>query len=273
MADFPSSIKTFATLADQADSVLAAHQNERGAEISAIETELGTDPAGSYSTVAERLAGVDTGWTEVSDTWTYASASTITVPSDATATYQKWMRVRFKQGGSYKYFVVKSLTSTVLTVVTNTDYTVANAAITDIAYSFLDKPYGFPDEFNFAPSWTNLTVGSGTVTAKLKASAYGVIKGHVEIVFNSTTIGGSVSISLPVPRGTYGGTPRFLSGNAVLIDAGTASYQGVTFVESSIEVYVSNAASTYVGRTPLSSTVPHTWANTDEMSFNFEYYG
>lgn len=55
MASYPGSIKTFATLVDLADSVLAAHQNDRGAEITAIETELGTDPAGAYSTVADRL--------------------------------------------------------------------------------------------------------------------------------------------------------------------------------------------------------------------------
>lgn len=38
MADFPSSVKTFPTLVDLADSVQAAHQNQRGDEITAIET-------------------------------------------------------------------------------------------------------------------------------------------------------------------------------------------------------------------------------------------
>ncbi|MDL1909685.1 hypothetical protein FBQ81_03175 [Chloroflexi bacterium CFX6] len=55
MASFPSSIKTFPTLVDLADSVLAAHQNERGDEITAIETELGTDPKGSDASVKARL--------------------------------------------------------------------------------------------------------------------------------------------------------------------------------------------------------------------------
>lgn len=40
MADFPSSVKTFPTLVDGADSVLAAHQNERGDEITAVESLL-----------------------------------------------------------------------------------------------------------------------------------------------------------------------------------------------------------------------------------------
>lgn len=55
MADYPSAIKTFATIVDLADSVLAAHQNQRGGEITAIETELGTNPAGAYADVATRL--------------------------------------------------------------------------------------------------------------------------------------------------------------------------------------------------------------------------
>lgn len=40
MASYPSSIKSFSTLVDLADSVLAAHQNERGDEITALETYL-----------------------------------------------------------------------------------------------------------------------------------------------------------------------------------------------------------------------------------------
>lgn len=40
MANFPSTAKTFPTLVDLADSVLAIHQNERGDEINAIETWL-----------------------------------------------------------------------------------------------------------------------------------------------------------------------------------------------------------------------------------------
>lgn len=40
MADFPSSVKTFSTLVDLIDSVLAEHQNERGGEITALEAFL-----------------------------------------------------------------------------------------------------------------------------------------------------------------------------------------------------------------------------------------
>ena len=100
-----------------------------------------------------------TGWTPVSDTWTYASSSTITIPSDGTTTYRRGMKIRFKQGGGYKYYNCKTIAATLLTVVVNTDYTVANAAITDIAYSFAEEPLGFPGQFNFS---TTATYSGGT---------------------------------------------------------------------------------------------------------------
>jgi len=55
-ASYPSAIKTFTTLVDGVDDVLAAHQNDPNAEITAIETELGTNPRGTAADVKTRLA-------------------------------------------------------------------------------------------------------------------------------------------------------------------------------------------------------------------------
>ena len=54
-ASYPSAIKTFTQLVDGVDDVLALHPNERGDEITAIETELGTNPRGSATDVKTRL--------------------------------------------------------------------------------------------------------------------------------------------------------------------------------------------------------------------------
>ena len=51
MPSFPGAIKTFATLVDFVDTYLAAHNNERGDEITAIETELGINPPDVDDTV------------------------------------------------------------------------------------------------------------------------------------------------------------------------------------------------------------------------------
>lgn len=54
-ASYPSAIKTFTQLVDGVDDVLALHPNERGDEITAIETELGTNPRGTATDVKTRL--------------------------------------------------------------------------------------------------------------------------------------------------------------------------------------------------------------------------
>ncbi len=48
MADYPLAVTSFPTLVTGVDWVEADHMNERGAEIVAIETELGVNPSGTY---------------------------------------------------------------------------------------------------------------------------------------------------------------------------------------------------------------------------------
>ena len=55
-ASYPDAIKSFTTKVNGVDDVKAEHINDVQAEISAIETELGTNPRGSYASVAARLA-------------------------------------------------------------------------------------------------------------------------------------------------------------------------------------------------------------------------
>jgi len=59
-ASYPSAIKSFTTLVDGVDDVLAAHQNDQNAEITAIETELGTSPRGTAADVKARLDAAHT---------------------------------------------------------------------------------------------------------------------------------------------------------------------------------------------------------------------
>lgn len=84
------------------------------------------------------------GWAPANETWEYASATTITVPSGATSRYQKGDKIRLKQGGGYKYFYIVSVADKLLTVTGGSDYTVANAAITDNYYSKAMNPQGWP---------------------------------------------------------------------------------------------------------------------------------
>jgi hypothetical protein len=95
------------------------------------------------------------GWINITDTWTYASATTITVPAGAASIYSVGDKIRFKQGGAYKYFYVVDVASTLLTVTGGSDFTVANATLTDNYYSKASTPVGFPQWFNLGiPTWT-----------------------------------------------------------------------------------------------------------------------
>lgn len=91
------------------------------------------------------------GWCDVDEEWAYASASTITVPTGAASRFQVGDRIKLTQT-TVKYFYIVGVADTLLTVNGGTDYTVANAAITNIAYSRFERPFGFPGFFNYAPT-------------------------------------------------------------------------------------------------------------------------
>lgn len=99
-----------------------------------------------HNTTPMRLNGVNDGWQSIGDSWAYASASTITVPSGAASYYQVGGKIKLTQT-TVKYFYIVGVADTVLTVTGGTDYTVANAAISDIGYSNVENPVGFPNSF------------------------------------------------------------------------------------------------------------------------------
>lgn len=152
---------------------------------------------------------VAAGWIDANETWTYASSTTITVPSGATDKYSLGDKIKFKQDGSYKYFYIIGVNSTVLTVTGGSDYSVTNSTITDNYYSKALTPVGFPQYFNWTPTYGG--TGSLTFTSVTTNVARFALVGrsvHVRIQASGTT-GGSQSPALlasaPVaPADTYG---------------------------------------------------------------------
>jgi hypothetical protein len=141
------------------------------------------------------------GWIKVSDTWTYASANTVTVPSDATAKYSVGDKVKFSQT-STKYFYITNVTSTVLTLSGGSDYTVANSAISNIYYSKAATPLGFPSWFNFTPNWTSSgtapAIGNGTFTGQFSVTGK-IVFIQLHFVGGSTTTWGSGNYYVDYP--------------------------------------------------------------------------
>jgi len=133
--------------------------------------------------------GLTTGWYPVTGSWSYLSASSVTVPSGAASRFQVGDKVKFTQT-TPKYFVVSAVTDTTLTFFVNTDYTVANAAISSIYHSHQENPLGYPHWFNCAVTvdWNGTDPTTPTTIAK-----YSVRGRTLEFYFKQTNTGAGSS--------------------------------------------------------------------------------
>lgn len=184
-------------------------------------------------------------WIPVNETWTYASASTITVPTNATTRFTKGVKIRFKQGGGYKYFVANVVAATLLTVVVNTDHTVANSAITDIAISYNTLPDGFPASWTFTSTLTASTTNPTglTTTGKYVVFSWG-IKCFVSSVAGASPTNGSGYYiwSVPFASALAGVGPMHISDANVGRYTGSAYQTGVSILGITSAGLVTNAS-------------------------------
>lgn len=89
MSSFPGSLDSYTTKTDNVDYVLAAHVNSLQSAIVAIETELGTDPAGTVTDVKTRLSKAISG----AGMLQFASATTLTIATGAVTVTQNYHRI------------------------------------------------------------------------------------------------------------------------------------------------------------------------------------
>lgn len=140
---------------------------------------------------------VDTGWVIVNETFTYDSATTITVATGATARFQKGDKLKVTNV-TVKYFYITSVADTVLTVTGGSDYTLESAVITSPYLSRVDKPFGFPRYFNHTmvlDGWS----GTPTQASKFSISGGGAVTFSVYITGTSDeTTGAGTTFTLPV---------------------------------------------------------------------------
>ena len=127
----------------------------------------------------------------------------------------------------------------------------------------------------WTPTLTNLTAGNGTTVARYYQDGKLVI-GYFLFTFGTTSsITGSVSVSLPVNMSTsYPQTRLVPIGTTNFEDDGTQTYLGFTGGYRDLQrlfVHPYNASATYVTQSNLSSTVPFTWGNLDAIFSNFVY--
>lgn len=207
------------------------------------------------------VQGFYNGWTKSTDTWLYASATSFTIAGvDRTGFYKKGDKLRLKQGGSYKYFYITSVAfaaNTTITITGGSDYTLANAGITDNYYSHESTPNGFPDIFNFTASPTGYS-GTPTTVATMK------------LIENEMTL--YISISGTSNATTKGFTAPVTSASTITYSGfGFVQTGGVTDTQTYIELPASSTAvsmflMTVTGATINTSTA---WSSAGAVNFKF----
>lgn len=154
------------------------------------------------SAIAGGISTQGTGWFSATlEAWTYASATTITVPTDATTRYDVGDRIRLKQGAGYLYFVVVAVTATLLTITGGSDYILANAAITNQDYSPCVQPLGFPAAFNYTVTPTGFSVNPVGILGRF--SVHGrTVSLSIRMPAAGTSNATTMTVSLPITAAT-----------------------------------------------------------------------
>ena len=112
--------------------------------LASLKTAVKTSTVGAINEVYDTT---DNGWISARATLTYASASAPTfvcnTSIDLTTRISVGMKIKLTQTTT-KYFFVTAITSTTITLYGGTTYSVINATISNVYFSSVQLPYGFP---------------------------------------------------------------------------------------------------------------------------------
>lgn len=210
-------------------------------------------------------------WQNGTGTWTYASATTMTVPADDAANMSVGTKLKLTQT-SVKYFYVVGVSGTTVTLTGGSSYTLVNAAITTPQYSNASSPPGFPGTLAWTPTWTSVSGGSLNF-ARFSMNGKSV-DFRVKYTLAGAGVSGGIHFSLPVtPSGDYVASDP-ITGHGTFLDTGVARYEAAVLIGSpttSVELRSITAGGSYTTSTGTSSTVPFTWGNTDTISATGNY--
>lgn len=231
---------------------------------------VGTTPVTKrkeWATLIGGRPGLD-GWTPVTGTFAWASASTITISAGGASVYNIGNRLKWvtATGSTQRYGTVVGIADTLLTIAVNTDHVLVNEAWTLPYYSHQESPVGYPLVFNFASAPTNITVGSGVVTATLS------LNGKQAFVYIKFSLAADSAIT-GVPLFTLPFTPLDKIADVYRIeDTGSALFLGMLETDGILVVCRAvNAAGACAAQSDISSTVPMTWAAGDNFEVNLKF--
>lgn len=253
--NFPLSLDSFTTKIDNLTDVMAADVNNLQDAVAAIENTFGAPPMG---------------WVAVPGTVTYVSATSFTISGDLTAIFKLGVKVRLVNSTTKYGYVLGSTYSspnTTVNLVPNSSYSLISAAITGLKVSYAAPP-DFPEWFNYVPTLTNLTLGSGTISAKFRIRSRGGAEIQVLINLGSDSVmGTSPTFSLPVAAADIG------AWNVQLRDPGVANYVGTAAAAAGVlNIFRMNVTGSYITYSGVTATAPFTWGSGDAIYLD-GFYG
>lgn len=181
--------------------------------------------------------------------------------------------------GRNRIYIVKNGTSGAFTLtvkkVGGTGVIIGQGLTEFLYYDGSDITFVFGGGQTWSPTWTNLTPGNATTTAKFRTIGKTVIC-RLNITLGSTSsVSGTVSFTLPLTSVSYAGTANtqplgiasYFDNSAGDTFDGTVSWSSTT----TATLRALDASGTYLKRAVLSSTIPFSWTNPDEITLWFVY--
>lgn len=129
---------------------------------------------------------------------------------------------------------------------------------------------------SWTPTWTNVTKGTGPTETYVYLRVGKMVIAHGSLTLGTSgAVSGSVTVTMPVASSTSAISTT--AGAAFFFDtSASATFQGVVEVtanSTTATIRASDAATAYLSRTNLSSTIPFgaAWAVGDRIGFNVTY--
>jgi hypothetical protein len=124
---------------------------------------------------------------------------------------------------------------------------------------------------NYTPTWTNFTVGNGSVVARYTQIGKVVFINLIVTLGSTSAVTGIIYASLPVTAANISGIGNYTAGiydaTPFNIFLGTAFFNTTT----QIGLKAQNSAGTYAVSAYTSSTIPMTWTQSDAFQINCNY--
>ena len=249
----------------------ASLHSNTGDAVKALEAKLGT--GASTPVVSRLLFGTGTGtsaWTQLTSAQLAASLSDETgTGSSVFATTPTLITPKvdtINESTPTNGVTIDSLNIKDATLNTNNSVVTSNITDANITNPKLQNSGSFNSSWAWA-TWTPTFVNlSGGTLNYAKYMRWGkTIQYRLKYTLAGAGVAGAVTFTTPsTMHADYSTTPAEVLGLAALGDTGTAQYMGWALWASSTTLAIRAESSATNGQAvSLSSTVPHTWANTD----------